>query len=264
MADVKPYSRSLTLEEAAEALAIAASIPKEWRPEIGEVTFLVTPVKVFRDFGEEFDVCDDEGNCTKVPRKALLKYFNQQTIMKAMKDAILKIAKQLLKANNTVTTLEIKTELRRDYPYFHSPQSDVSAYMDQLAGDGIFTYTDNGTYRTYSLATPAQVAATAGPVSKRLKQPHPVAVVAAAASRALAKAPRKRGRPRKLTTTSVSRSTAQSYVVADNFDSLTIGGTIVTRADIRLQKKSPKGYLSNAKLNKLDAITVNGNTYSVN
>jgi hypothetical protein len=35
MADVRPYSRSLTLEEAAEALAIAASIPKEWKPEVG-------------------------------------------------------------------------------------------------------------------------------------------------------------------------------------------------------------------------------------
>jgi hypothetical protein len=255
MADVRPYSRSLTLEEAAEALAIAASIPKEWKPEVGEVTFLVTPVKVFRDFGEEFDVHDDEGNCTKVPRKALLKYFNQQTIMKAMKDAILKIAKQLLKANNTVTTLEIKTELRRDYPYFHSPQSDVSAYMDQLAGDGIFTYTDNGTYRIYSLATPAQVAATTGPVTKRLAKP---------AVSGMMGGPRKRGRPRKATTSSVSRSTAQAYVVADNFDSLSIGGAIVTRADIRLQKKSPKGYLSTAKLNKLDAITVNGNTYSVN
>jgi hypothetical protein len=65
--------------------------------------------------------------------------------------AVQDTTKRLLKANNTVTTLEVKTELRVQYPDFFWTQADVSQYMDTLSTSGMLSYTDNGTYRTYSI-----------------------------------------------------------------------------------------------------------------
>lgn len=76
--------------------------------------------------------------------------------MKNVTQAVYKTAKTLLKANNTVTTLEVKTKLRKDYPTYHWIQNTkgsvkgVSEIMNDFATNGKFTYKDNGTYRTYS------------------------------------------------------------------------------------------------------------------
>lgn len=67
--------------------------------------------------------------------------------------ALLKAATELLKANNTVTTLELKTKLRKDEAEYYWSQDIVSKMMEELAIEGMLTYTDNGTFRTYS-ATP--------------------------------------------------------------------------------------------------------------
>lgn len=61
------------------------------------------------------------------------------------------VAKDLAVANNTVTTLEIKTELRKRYPNEKWYQSDISDVMDDLNSESKFSYTDNGTFRVYSL-----------------------------------------------------------------------------------------------------------------
>lgn len=265
ISNYRPYE--LPVEDIAKALEPIIP-PKPWEPEVLQWATLVVPVFVFRDLGDGFmDVYDDSGTIIKVSKKALNKPFFKQTdefIMKAMKDAVLAVAKKLAKGNNTVTTLEIKTELRRDYPYYFWTQQVVSDYMSQFAGDGIFTYTDNGTFRTYSVASRVQVAQTAGPVSKQLNQPSSMALVAAAVGKAL----RKRGRPRKnqnttFVQTTINRQLAYSYAGDPKFESFDFGGKIITRAHIRAQKKSPLGYLSKTKLNKLDAITVNGLTYQV-
>lgn len=58
-------------------------------------------------------------------------------------------AKKLLHANNTVTTLEIKNQLRKDHPNHAWYQNDISDVMDYFYQQGIFDYNDNGTYRTY-------------------------------------------------------------------------------------------------------------------
>lgn len=60
------------------------------------------------------------------------------------------MAKELLKANNTVTTLEIKTALRKISPTLNWKQQEVSDAMNNLSKQGLFTYTDNSVYRTYS------------------------------------------------------------------------------------------------------------------
>lgn len=56
----------------------------------------------------------------------------------------------LLEANNTVTTLELKQELRTKFPEFSWVQNDISQFMIDLHLAGELTYEDNGTYRTYS------------------------------------------------------------------------------------------------------------------
>lgn len=73
----------------------------------------------------------------------------KQAKMKATATDILNAATKLAQANNTVTTLEIKTELRKT---FDVKQHQVSMAMIDAAKTGMFIYTDNGTYRVYSLA----------------------------------------------------------------------------------------------------------------
>lgn len=68
------------------------------------------------------------------------------------KEKVLAIAKELCKANNTVTTLEIKNELRKRYPHNQWEQTEVSTVMNDFQNSGKFTFSDNGTYRVYSLA----------------------------------------------------------------------------------------------------------------
>lgn len=95
--------------------------------------------------GEFWWICDDEITSTKSN-----KMKNTQTIKQ--------VANALLKANNTVTTLELKVELRKKYPSQKWKQSDISQAMNDLYLQGLYTYTDNGTYRVYS--------AVAAPVAK--------------------------------------------------------------------------------------------------
>jgi predicted metalloenzyme YecM len=68
-----------------------------------------------------------------------------------MKKTIKQVADALLKANNTVTTLEIKTELRKRYPNQSWNQNSISNIMDDFHREGKYTFKDNGTYRVYSL-----------------------------------------------------------------------------------------------------------------
>lgn len=260
MADLtfRPYPPPVDLADIQRQIEVIKAKPT-WKPEFPNEAMLTLTIQVFRDYGNGWvDVCDDDGNCLKVSKKNLHKPFSEYCIkkedyMKQMKDAVLTVAKNLLKANNTVTTLEVKTELRRDYPYYFWTQQVVSDYMAQFAGDGIFSYTDNGVYRTYSLATPATVAATAGPVSSSLS--------------GASKVTGKRGRPRKTKATTnpglIDRKVAQGLVATTGFESFRIDGKVITRADIRAQKKSPWGYLTTKKLNKMDEITVSGTTYIV-
>lgn len=66
-------------------------------------------------------------------------------------EKVLAIAKKLCTANNTVSNLEIKNELRRRYPYNRWDQKEISSIMNGYFQDGIFNFTDNGTFRVYSL-----------------------------------------------------------------------------------------------------------------
>ena len=60
------------------------------------------------------------------------------------------VVMSLLQANNTITTLEVKQELRTKHPDFSWKQTDVSNYMNAMHLSGDLTYEDNGTFRTYS------------------------------------------------------------------------------------------------------------------
>lgn len=68
-----------------------------------------------------------------------------------VRTAVENTTNKLLKANNTVTTLEIKVELRKMYPNTRYNQDLISDTMKQLSQENKYTYIDNGTYRIYSL-----------------------------------------------------------------------------------------------------------------
>lgn len=212
--------------------------------KIGDEVVLVEPFKVFRLLADgRLDICDSDGNCISVnPNQVTLK----QTNMKAMKDAVLGTAKDLLKANNTVTTLEIKGQLRKDYPYYYWDQSTVSKYMNGFAGDGIFSYTDNGTYRTYSLVNVTKKAPVIKPTTKT--------VVYKAAKSLISKTSARK---------TVSRSNVLNFVQkASNVEGVyTVTGHYVTTNDIRNQKKSLVGYIRQRP--NLIAIQVNGTKITV-
>lgn len=72
------------------------------------------------------------------------------TISNAAKSAVEKAANELLVANNTVTTLELKLKLRKDEPSYRWTQKFVSETMDELYKSNKFTFVDNGTFRVYS------------------------------------------------------------------------------------------------------------------
>lgn len=237
--------------------------PKEWTPKVGELATLVYPVKIFRDFGQEVDVCDDDGNCLKVSKKSLTKPFinqKEERNMKAMKDAVLTVAKTLAKANNTVTTLEIKNELRRDYPYYFWTQDVVSAYMAQLAGDGIFTYKDNGTYRTYSLATGLTVSPNA-PTTTGTFSIAPTKKIAKPALPGVLNTRKPKSR-----TKTITQYEALNYALFSDFKDITIsrraGDITYSKSEIKMQKKSPYGFAS-VNSGKIKAITVGTKTYNV-
>lgn len=77
-----------------------------------------------------------------------MNYYPQAQI-----DAVEAVARKLMYPNNTVTTLEIKLELRKPpYNTYAWVQPVVSEIMMELEQQGKFDYKDNGTYRIYSLA----------------------------------------------------------------------------------------------------------------
>lgn len=65
------------------------------------------------------------------------------------KQAIYNTANALCNANNTFSNLELKDELRKQFPNEVWNQMDISVEMMDLADLGHFDYTHNGTYRTY-------------------------------------------------------------------------------------------------------------------
>ena len=213
-----------------------------------DVVILTRAFKIFRDLGNgQFDVCDTHGNCLQVSEnEILISQLNNGNTMKAMKDAVYTTAKQLLKANNTVTTLEVKNELRRDYPYYFWTQDVVSKFMAQLAGDGVLNYKDNGTYRIYSLAntTPAK-SIPASPIVKVQSR------------RKKKKKPSKNG--------VIFRSSVANFVdgASNSFEAVTLSsGKTVDRNTIRNQKKSLLGYIL-PKSHNVVSITAAGKTYLV-
>lgn len=66
-------------------------------------------------------------------------------------DIIFNMAIKLLKPQNRITNLEIKNQLRKDFPDFSWKQEFVHDTMDNFYRQGYFIIADdNGTYRTYA------------------------------------------------------------------------------------------------------------------
>lgn len=73
--------------------------------------------------------------------------------MKAKKlKKVEKAFRKLLKKGNKITTLGVKNNLRHNYPNKCWKQKDISkALIDIEANDKNISFTDNGTYREYSI-----------------------------------------------------------------------------------------------------------------
>lgn len=71
----------------------------------------------------------------------MLKPINEQLIKET--------AMSLIQKCGSTTTLDIKKELRKQK--YWATQRDISQIMMKFANDGIFSFTDNGMYRTYIL-----------------------------------------------------------------------------------------------------------------
>lgn len=125
------------------------------------------------------------------------KTIHKMATKNIMKNAVKTTADTLLTANNTVTTLEIKNELRKKEPNFYWSQATISNIMSELEKEGAFTYVDNGTFRVYSdpavkkptarVKTVAPTTATTAPTGKGLVKGSAKALAAgakAAATRA--------------------------------------------------------------------------------
>lgn len=96
-----------------------------------------------------YNCCDENGDCYYV-RETNLKKINKGKMTNQMKKAVFDTANKLLSAQNTVTTLEIKSQALVDHSNFFWTQQFVSDTMNEFYQDGLFTFTDNGTYRIYS------------------------------------------------------------------------------------------------------------------
>lgn len=218
-------------------------------------------VKIFRILTDSFkvDACHIKtGDCCIICA-ADFTQDKKTKAMKAMKDAVQKVAQDLAKANNTVTNLEIKIQLRRDYPYYYWDEDTVSKYMDQLAGDGLFTYTFNGTYRTYSSTKPASytgsastTGTTAATITKNVIVKAKPKVVATPTI--ISVTPKKA----KISTSKVLELATDPKLVAFVLKD----GTWVNRAQIKGQKKSPLGYIT-PKVGKVQSVVVGSYQYNV-
>lgn len=86
------------------------------------------------------------------------------------KDGLKGSVDKLLAATNQVTTLEVKNELRTEFPTLHWDQQYVSDEMDELAVEGYLVYTDNGSYRIYTYPVKVDEKLTAKDKKKIKKQ----------------------------------------------------------------------------------------------
>jgi len=175
------------------------------------------------------------------------------------------VVNDLLLANNTCTTLEVKNELRKREPRVQWNQADVSNIMDLLHQNGVLTYRNLGTYRIYSAA------------NKQSNIPSPSAISATFSVTKVKK-------PKKLapTRTSIGKNAALAVIQGTNnkFFGVTFtkkDGTerkMVCRLDPQNATPTPLGYLrvidtqdggtlKNLNLQTLTELRLNNTIYTI-
>ena len=65
------------------------------------------------------------------------------------KNMVQKIAENLMNQHHFTTTLDVKTALRA--ADFFAKQAEVSIFMDELATELDWDFTENGVFRTYNI-----------------------------------------------------------------------------------------------------------------
>lgn len=197
--------------------------------------------------------------------------------MRYMKQACFLAAMDLLKANNTVTTLEVKLRLRKDEPKFNWSQVVVSRFFDELVTEGKLVVTaDNGTYRTYSdpttIATKVKLSGTYGTTKKATVKAVPKKTSSVAKA-----VPKGRSILRKTALELMKNSKGQFFTAVFlkkdgkertmNCQFLKDQGDIelgyVRVRDSSLMKKTPAKCIRNVNLQTLKKLVIGGKNYTI-
>lgn len=178
------------------------------------------------------------------------------TTKQLMQDLVENAASDLAKANNTFTTLELKTKLRIEHSEFVWNQGTVSSIMMDLATSNKFTFVNNGTYRIYSTPV-ASLPARQVKLSSKAKQ-------TAKISRVKALEMMKNNKGRFFTVTFIKKDgttrVLNGIYVKDQIPSQ-LGYVLVK--DAKLMKTKAKEQIRNVNLQTLATIKIAGNTYQV-
>lgn len=126
-------------------------------------------VEVYRKYPDwdAYDVCEKPtGDCWMIREtdtelfKSKIQINMLQQANQMIKTAVQITADKLLATNGTTTTLDVKNQLRIDFPFFYWVQNSepnvkgVSEWMDELANDGCYAYSFDGHHRTYVALKP--------------------------------------------------------------------------------------------------------------
>jgi hypothetical protein len=234
----------------------------------GKIVYMVSAPDSSRWYVFESDLSSTNPNTNN---NSKIETMTKQT----MKDAVLTTAKALLVANNTITTLEIKLQLIKDFPYFYWKQVTVSELVDELVTEGKLTVVDdNGTYRTY--ADPTQPART-GNIATGNSTGKVTVTTKKVASTPTIKAPKgktisatkavelmKNNKGRFFTVTFTKKDQSQRTLNGQWVkDQKTNAKGYVLVKDAAKMKKTPTDCIRNVNLQTLHSISINGSTYRV-
>ena len=241
-------------------------------------------VTIFRVLpNDKYDVCNKKGDCWVVNA---LEIFKIDTPMVQMTQAVIDTANRLLKAQNEVTTLEIKAEVIKTHPNYFWTQNFVSAVMDDAYKAGMYTYYDTSTggntHRVYSgtgvkirnvkqkqMKTATVVAtktkkATKKAVTKTAKKTAPIAVANRTISKTKALELMENNKGHFFTATFIDKKNKErtmncQYLKDQTYSKL---GYVKVREAIKAKMK-PEDAIRQVNLQTLKALRIAGNSYKV-
>lgn len=191
--------------------------------------------------------------------------------MKSMKEVTYKVAKSLIKANGSATTVSVKKELETKYPEFRWNKTTkgavlgVTDMMTELVTDGKFAF-DGSIYSIPSkkIVTPVKVIKVALPVKVitvvKVKNTHNVRAISRTAAHKLMS----NNKGQFFTATFINKK-GEERVMSCTYLKDQTGSVLgyVKVKDTCLCKKTPTNCIRNVNLQTLTRLAIGGATYKV-